>query len=74
MLDDSTDETTDILLNSARPLYDWGVPISHHWREVRTGFKARALAAGLADARGEFVAIFDANFVPPPDFLQKTIP
>jgi cellulose synthase/poly-beta-1,6-N-acetylglucosamine synthase-like glycosyltransferase len=74
LLDDSTDETTDILLDGARQLRARGLTVTHHWREVRTGFKAGALAAGLAEACGEFVAIFDADFVPPPDFLQKTIP
>jgi cellulose synthase/poly-beta-1,6-N-acetylglucosamine synthase-like glycosyltransferase len=74
LLNDSTDETTDILLETARKLRDRGLTITHHWREVRTGFKAGALAAGLPEAHGEFVAIFDADFVPPPDFLQKTIP
>jgi cellulose synthase/poly-beta-1,6-N-acetylglucosamine synthase-like glycosyltransferase len=74
LLDDSTDETTGILLEVAQKLRDKGLIVSHRWREERTGFKAGALAAGLVEARGEFVAIFDADFVPPPDFLQKTIP
>jgi len=43
-------------------------------RQERTGFKAGALACGLAQARGDFIAIFDADFVPPPDFLERTIP
>jgi cellulose synthase/poly-beta-1,6-N-acetylglucosamine synthase-like glycosyltransferase len=74
LLDDSTDVTTEILREAACELRDRGVTVTHRWREVRTGFKAGALAAGLADARGEFVAIFDADFVPPPDFLRQTIP
>jgi cellulose synthase/poly-beta-1,6-N-acetylglucosamine synthase-like glycosyltransferase len=74
LLDDSTDATTEILGEAARELRDRGVTVTHRRREVRSGFKAGALAAGLADARGEFVAIFDADFVPPPDFLRRTIP
>jgi cellulose synthase/poly-beta-1,6-N-acetylglucosamine synthase-like glycosyltransferase len=74
LLDDSIDDTTDILLEVAQELRDRGLTVTHLRREKRTGFKAGALAAGLAEARGEFVAIFDADFVPPPDFLRKTIP
>jgi cellulose synthase/poly-beta-1,6-N-acetylglucosamine synthase-like glycosyltransferase len=74
LLDDSTDETTDILREVARELQARGLTISHRRREQRTGFKAGALAVGLAEARGEFLAIFDADFVPSPDFLQQTIP
>src|SRR5713101_2638081 len=51
-----------------------GVNVVHVRRTDRTGFKAGALASGLVSARGEFVAIFDADFVPPPDFLRRTIP
>jgi cellulose synthase/poly-beta-1,6-N-acetylglucosamine synthase-like glycosyltransferase len=74
LLDDSTDETTDILREVAHGLRDRGLTITHRRREERTGFKAGALAVGLAEARGEFLAIFDADFVPSPDFLQQTIP
>jgi cellulose synthase/poly-beta-1,6-N-acetylglucosamine synthase-like glycosyltransferase len=74
LLDDSTDETTDILREVAHGLRARGLTITHHRREERTGFKAGALALGLAEAHGEFVAIFDADFVPFPDFLQQTIP
>ena len=49
------------------------IDITQRQRTVRTGYKAGALREGLADARGEFIAIFDADFVPPPDFLQRTI-
>jgi cellulose synthase/poly-beta-1,6-N-acetylglucosamine synthase-like glycosyltransferase len=74
LLDDSTDETTDILREVARKLRARGLTITHRCREGRTGYKAGALAVGFAEARGEFMAIFDADFVPSPDFLQQTIP
>jgi cellulose synthase/poly-beta-1,6-N-acetylglucosamine synthase-like glycosyltransferase len=74
LLDDSTDETTEILLEVAHELRGRGLTVIHRQRKDRTGFKAGALAAGLIEARGEFVAIFDADFLPPADFLQKTIP
>ena len=74
VLDDSTDETSAIVAEAARGLATRGVTVRHLRRTDRTGFKAGALAAGLREARGEFIAIFDADFVPPPDFLTKTIP
>src|SRR3989442_1288846 len=74
VLDDSTDETSAIVAEAARGLATRGVTVRHLRRTDRTGFKAGALAAGLRGARGEFIAIFDADFVPPPDFLTKTIP
>src|SRR5881397_954354 len=74
VLDDSTDETSAIVAETARGLATRGVTVRHLRRTDRTGFKAGALAAGLREARGEFIAIFDADFVPPPDFLTKTIP
>lgn len=74
VLDDSTDETTDL----ARERVDFhrrqGVQIELLHREERTGFKAGALAEGLESAPGEFVAILDADFLPPPDFLKCLIP
>ncbi len=51
-----------------------GLTVVHLHLSERTGFKAGALAAGLKEARGEFVAIFDADAVPEPDFLRRTIP
>jgi cellulose synthase/poly-beta-1,6-N-acetylglucosamine synthase-like glycosyltransferase len=74
VLDDSTDETTELLAETTLRLREKGLSISHLRRGERTGFKAGALAAGLREARGEFIAIFDADFVPPPDFLRQTIP
>ncbi len=51
-----------------------GIPISYIHRDNREGFKAGALQEGLKSARGEFVAIFDADFIPPADFLRRTVP
>jgi cellulose synthase/poly-beta-1,6-N-acetylglucosamine synthase-like glycosyltransferase len=74
VLDDSTDETREILAKKVAALQARGVRIEHVTRPAREGFKAGALKHGLERARGEFLAIFDADFVPPPDFLLKTIP
>jgi cellulose synthase/poly-beta-1,6-N-acetylglucosamine synthase-like glycosyltransferase len=74
ILDDSTDDTTAILGETAHILKTRGLDVVHLQRGERTGFKAGALAAGLAEARGEFIAVFDADFVPPPDFLRATVP
>lgn len=74
VLDDSTDETTTIAVRAVEAYQALGYDIKHIHRTDRTGYKAGALKNGLAQARGEFVAIFDADFVPNPDFLQKTVP
>lgn len=74
VLDDSTDETTALAAAEVERLRVQGFRVVHLHRQVRTGFKAGALEAGLRVATGEFVAIFDADFVPPPDFLRRTIP
>ena len=68
VLDDSTDETTDIIRRIVERLRVCGVNIQQLHRENRVGFKAGALAEGLKSARGEFIALFDADFVPPPTF------
>jgi cellulose synthase/poly-beta-1,6-N-acetylglucosamine synthase-like glycosyltransferase/mono/diheme cytochrome c family protein len=73
VLDDSTDDTPDIVAAVAAQLRAKGIDVLHLRRQVRTGFKAGALAEGLTCARGEFIAIFDADFVPPPDFLEATL-
>jgi cellulose synthase/poly-beta-1,6-N-acetylglucosamine synthase-like glycosyltransferase len=73
VLDDSTDETQRIAANAVERWRSLGVDISYIHRENRTGFKAGALENGLRTAKGEFVAIFDADFVPEADFLQKSI-
>jgi hypothetical protein len=74
VLDDSTDETGTIVAETARKLRERGLTVVHLYRRERTGFKAGALAAGLKEVRGEFVAIFDADAVPKSDFLRTTIP
>jgi len=74
VLDDSTDDTTGIVASVAERLRAGGLDVAHLRRGVRSGFKAGALADGLAVARGEFVAIFDADFEPTPGFLRETLP
>ena len=74
VLDDSTDETVEVSRRLVEELSNTGIDIKLVQRPERTGFKAGALAYGLKDAKGEFIAIFDADFLPPKDFLFKTIP
>jgi cellulose synthase/poly-beta-1,6-N-acetylglucosamine synthase-like glycosyltransferase len=74
VLDDSTDETTRLVRRRVAHYRAQGLDIEFLHREDRRGFKAGALAQGLETARGELVAIFDADFVPPADFLKQTIP
>lgn len=74
LLDDSTDETTDLSKALVEEFRGLGFDIKHVHRTIRSGFKAGALKEGLEVARGEFVAIFDADFVPRPEFLKQTIP
>jgi cellulose synthase/poly-beta-1,6-N-acetylglucosamine synthase-like glycosyltransferase len=74
VLDDSTDETTDIVAAVVTKLRARGLDVTHLRRLVRAGFKAGALAEGLAACRGHLVAIFDADFVPPADFLRLVVP
>jgi cellulose synthase/poly-beta-1,6-N-acetylglucosamine synthase-like glycosyltransferase len=73
VLDDSTDDTPAIVDRKVAPLRSQGFRITHLRRTDRTGYKAGALQEGLWRAQGEFLAIFDADFLPPPDFLQKTL-
>src|ERR1700693_6202527 len=73
VLDDSTDETVGVARNLVERYAALGNPISYNRRTNREGFKAGALAEGLKTAKGEFVAIFDADFTPPEDFLLRTI-
>lgn len=73
VLDDSTDETTEIVANIVKQKQAEGFDIKHIRRGTREGFKAGALKYGLERAKGEFVAIFDADFIPHKDFLKKTL-
>jgi cellulose synthase/poly-beta-1,6-N-acetylglucosamine synthase-like glycosyltransferase len=73
ILDDSTDETTQIIAKKQLSLDGSGFNIQHLHRNNRNGFKAGALQSGLASATGELIAIFDSDFIPQPDFLKKTI-
>jgi len=74
VLDDSDDETADLVDEIVRQYAQKGYQITCIRRENREGFKAGALQASLYRAAGEYVAIFDADFVPPQDFLLKTVP
>lgn len=74
VLDDSTDDTLTETASLINELQQTGVDIQHVLREKRTGFKAGALKEGLHSAKGEFIAIFDADFLPNPDWLKKTVP
>ena len=74
VLDDSTDDTVSICSNKIDQLKKAGFNIQHIRRTDRTGFKAGALQEGLTKSGGEFLAIFDADFIPEPDFLIKVLP
>jgi cellulose synthase/poly-beta-1,6-N-acetylglucosamine synthase-like glycosyltransferase len=74
VLDDSTDETTEIAELAVRRHAARGFNIHYLHRVDRTGYKAGALEAGLKQSTSGFVAIFDADFIPPVDFLKRTLP
>ncbi len=74
ILDDSTDETVQIVRRKVEEYRAKGMRIEQVRREKRQGFKAGALRDGMQYAHGEFIAIFDADFLPRPDFLKRTIP
>ena len=74
VLDDSTDDTADIIAGLVRKLKSDGYNIHHIRRGTRDGYKAGALQYGLEISSGKFLAIFDADFVPEPDFLRRTLP
>lgn len=74
VLDDSTDETRERAAAAVARHRSRGVDIHHLHRPRRAGYKAGALAAGLARARGDLVTVFDADFVPPVDFLLRLVP
>jgi cellulose synthase/poly-beta-1,6-N-acetylglucosamine synthase-like glycosyltransferase len=73
VLDDSTDDTHPFTESLVRDYQEAGIPIEYIHRSNRYGYKAGALENGLKTATGELVAIFDADFVPPLDFLQRTV-
>ena len=73
VLDDSTDETQKIARNAVERWRDQGIDIEYIHRTDRRGFKAGALENGLKTAKGEFIAIFDVDFVPTQDFLQRSV-
>ncbi|CAM1359416.1 cellulose synthase family protein [Tenacibaculum xiamenense] len=74
VLDDSTDESVETTAKHIKKLQGTGLDIQHIRRENREGFKAGALKEGLKIAKGEFIAIFDADFLPKPCWLEKTVP
>jgi cellulose synthase/poly-beta-1,6-N-acetylglucosamine synthase-like glycosyltransferase len=73
VLDDSTDHSADIAEAACREWADKGYPIKYIHRDNREGYKAGALAAGIKQASGDFIAIFDADFVPPRDMLRNVV-
>ena len=73
VLDDSTDDTAPFAEALVEQYHALGYPIEYHHRNNRHGFKAGALQEGLETATGEFVAVFDADFCPPADFLMRTV-
>jgi cellulose synthase/poly-beta-1,6-N-acetylglucosamine synthase-like glycosyltransferase len=74
VLDDSTDETKDIIAKKVAEVAARGINIQHIHRVDRTGYKAGALDAAMDRVEGEFIAIFDADFVPDKNFLKRTMP
>ena len=73
VVDDSTDDTYDLIASVVQKYQQRGINISHIHRFERHGFKAGGLRDAMAVASGDFIAIFDADFLPPVDFLQRTI-
>ena len=74
VLDDSTDETQIVAERAVMRNALNGIDITYIHRSDRTGYKAGALDAAMKVAKGEFIAIFDADFIPSSDFLEKTVP
>jgi cellulose synthase/poly-beta-1,6-N-acetylglucosamine synthase-like glycosyltransferase len=73
LLDDSTDETVEIAAKQVAELKALGLDIEHIHRKDRTGFKAGAMENGMPTCKGEFILILDADFVPSPDILHRTV-
>jgi len=74
VLDDSTDETRFVCSRLVSEYAQQGYPITYHHRDNRQGFKAGALAEGMKKSNGEFIALFDADFVPPPAIVRQMLP
>jgi cellulose synthase/poly-beta-1,6-N-acetylglucosamine synthase-like glycosyltransferase len=74
ILDDSTDITKDIVSQLIASQQRSGIDIMHIQRSNRQGYKGGALSNGMKTVKGDFIAIFDADFIPPPDFLKRTLP
>jgi cellulose synthase/poly-beta-1,6-N-acetylglucosamine synthase-like glycosyltransferase len=73
VLDDSTDHSADIARKTCEEWAARGYPIKYVHRDNRVGYKAGALADGMAEATGDFIAIFDADFIPPRDILRNVV-
>jgi len=73
VLDDSTDETQKIAKKRVDQYKKKGINIEYIHRNNREGFKAGALEAGMKRSKGEFIAVFDADFIPKPSFIKKTV-
>ena len=73
VLDDSDDETAQVIGRHVERLRDRGLRVRHVRRRSRNGFKAGALQAGLQEAAGELICVFDADFAPRPDFLRRAV-
>jgi cellulose synthase/poly-beta-1,6-N-acetylglucosamine synthase-like glycosyltransferase len=73
VLDDSTDDSVSLAADALDVLRGRGLSVHHVCRSDRQGYKAGALAEGMHTARGELIALFDADFVPPPDFLRRAV-
>jgi cellulose synthase/poly-beta-1,6-N-acetylglucosamine synthase-like glycosyltransferase len=73
VLDDSTDDTRQIVAAAVKRYFDQGFDITHRYRNDREGFKAGALEAGLKKSSGELILIFDADFVPRPDCIRRMV-
>ena len=74
VIDDSTDETTAVAAQRVAELVREGHDVRHIRRGTRAGYKAGALAEGLRRCEAPLIAVFDADFVPPPDFLERLVP
>ena len=74
ILDDSTDSTSEIIRQFLKEISISEIDIQHLHRQHRKGFKSGALREGLQSAKGEFIAVFDSDFLPPSDFLLKSLP